>query len=205
MAVLSGSITERDKGFVETWENISATQNAIIRLGVQGEEKHEVIQGRRKFMLSTAERIITQDRILDKVRDPFTNGAFRPVTVPEDVTIESNPNAISDDEIQKVFKASDFAWAEYMNVIDSPETLRRMVDLSAESDDITYKRVRELEAKLAQVKPKTRITQKDQEQYDRMAPGGQGTVSADLPGPGQSRGAERRGIGGRSSDYRQTP
>jgi hypothetical protein len=196
MAVLSGTITEADKSFVETWENISVNQNGIIRLDVRGEERPEIISGRRTFMLSTAERIITQDRIVEVAHDPFLNGAFRPVVVPESVNIESNPNALSDDEIMRIFKSSPLAWSEYLKVISSPETLRRMVDLADESEDITFARVRQLTARLLEVKPRTRVTQRDADQYEKMSP------SSAPGGPGESRGAERRGQGGRSADYR---
>jgi hypothetical protein len=193
----SGTITQADKEFVETWENISTISNGIIRLDVRGDERQELITGRRQFMITSAERIITQDRIVDKKNDPFLNGAFRPIIVPDSVDTTSNPNALGDDDIRRIFKASDLAWGEYMKVIDSPETLRRMVDLADESEDISHRRVRELQRRLAQVKPPTRIVQKDQETYEKM--GGQTP-----PGQGDSRGQQRRGMGGRSSDYRES-
>jgi hypothetical protein len=184
--MLRGSITERDRTFVESWENIAPSQNAIIRLNTRGDESPEVITGRRTFMLTTEERLITQDRIVDDRLDPFKNGCFRPVLVPESVSIDSNPNALSDDEIRTVFKASDLAWQEWLKVLDSPETLRRLLDLADESD-ISLKRYKEIATRLSEVKPKTRITQKDQDQYEAMA--------GNPDRPGRSR-------GGRSADYR---
>jgi hypothetical protein len=63
-------------------------------------------------MLTAEERLITQDRIVDDRLDPFKNGCFRPVVVPDSVSIDSNPNALSDVEIRSVFISSDLAWAE---------------------------------------------------------------------------------------------
>lgn len=174
---MEGFITDDDARFVETWENIAGITNYVIRLDMRGEERPEAVNGKRTFMISTKERKITQDRILEKKNDPFLNGAFRPVIVPDSVNIESNPNALSDDEIKSIFVSSELAWDEWMNTIDSGETLRRMLDL-ADGADITLKRFRQLEARLEAVNPPKRITQRDQEEYDKLgptgAPGGSG-------------------------------
>jgi hypothetical protein len=96
---MAGSITLDDKAFVEEWEHISPQQWGIIRLDPRGDERHEVISGRRTFKITTEERIITEDRIRKDDDDPFLNGSFRPVVVPDSVNIESIPNALSDEEI----------------------------------------------------------------------------------------------------------
>ena len=82
----------------------------IVRIDARGDEQQEVITGRRTFMLTTEERIITESKILDPANDPFKNGDFRPVVVPDSVTIESNPNAVSDEEIVQMFTVGDAAW-----------------------------------------------------------------------------------------------
>lgn len=166
----TGSITSDQVDFVETWENISQSTNFIITLDPRGEEKHEGITGRRNFTLTTQERIITQSRIVDPKNDPFTNGCFRPVITPDDITLDSNPNALSDEDILKIFKASHVAWSEWLNTVDSDATLRRMVDLADDSDDITHKRVNDLKRRLAEVTggPKHAV-QKDEEQYRALA------------------------------------
>lgn len=187
---MHGTITEADREFVETWENIAPQGNAIIRLDSRGIERQEVIIARRNFMITTEERVITEDRILDVKHNPFKNGCFRPVIVPDKVTIQSNPNAIGDDEIRSLFSASELAWNEWMTVIDSPETLRRMIDLADTVDTLTLKRYKEIAARLSEVKPKTQITQKDREQYESIS----GVTS---PNP-----RVKRGQGGRSADYR---
>lgn len=188
-----GAITEADQNFTETWENIVPHGNGVIRLNFRGEEEMEMIVGRRKFMLTTEERLITQSRIFDEKDDPFRNGSFRPIVVPDSVSKETNPNALSDDEIRSIFVSSDLAWQEWISTLDSPETLRRMLDLAGDSD-ISVRRFKQIGARLAEVKPPTRIVQKDQATYEAMS--GQGPVG---PGPQQS---EQRRQGGRSSDYR---
>lgn len=199
MAIARGSITDEDRNFTEAWENIAVHQNAVIRLDTRGDEKHEVISGRRTFMLTTEERLITQDRIADPQNDPFLNGSFRPVMVPDTINIETNPNAISDEEIDKIFKSSDFAFGEWMETIDSPQTLRRMLDL-APSGDISLKRYKQIESRLAQVRPRTRLGTNDSHLAsflsDRPQAGGNpnGTVASGAGNP--------RRRGGRSADYR---
>lgn len=187
---MAGSITQADREFVETWENIASYQNAIIRLDMRGDEKYEVIQGdARRFMITTEERLLTQSKIVDAANDPFKNGSFRPVVVPEDVNVETNPNALSDEEILGIFSASDFAWDEWMKTIDSPATLQRMIALADDAEGASVKRLRQVEARLREVKPQTRITSNDPH------------LSKFLDeGAGPKR--EQRGMGGRSQAYR---
>lgn len=165
---MAGAITAEDREFVEEWENIAVPAHDIIRFDVRGDPKHEMIQGRRTFQITTAERKVTQDRILRKEDDPFQNGSFRPVVVPPDVNVESNPNALSDDEIRKILGASNVAWGEWLKVIDSPDTLSRMLTLADENPDFALKRYKELGAKLSDVRPKTQIRQKDRDQFESL-------------------------------------
>lgn len=191
-----GAITQQDQDFVETWENISPQQNAIVRLDARGDEKAEVIQGRRQFMLTTEDRIVTSSKVLDPKNDPFKNGAFRPIVVPDDVTEQSNPNALGDDEIKKIFGSSDVAWEEWLKSIDAVATLRRMIDLAEEADDLTMKRYRQLAERLVEVRgtDRVQVTTKDETlaNFLREGPSTQK----------QAEGRVKRGMGGRSSDYR---
>ena len=182
---MAGLITQEDKDFVEQWENISQITNDIVKLDNRGDEKHELISGPRTFMVTTEERMITQGKILDPKHDPFLNGCFRPVVVPDNVNIETNPNALSDEEMAKILSASDLAFEEWLTTLTSPETLSRMVELASDMDDISLKRFKMLGARLAEVSPKKRIVQKDRDQFEAMA-------SADRP----------RSTTGRSADYR---
>jgi len=197
-SALRGSITDDDRTFVETWENIASYQNVIIRLDTRGDERQEVINGRRTFMLTAEERIITQDRIVDPAHDPFRNGSFRPVVVPDTISIETNPNAMSDDDILNIFKASDLAFGEWLKTIDSPQTLRRMADLAPDSD-ITMRRYKAIEARFREVKPQTRLEVKD-EQLKNFLSDKPGASDGASPAGGQQN--PRRRQGGRSSDYR---
>lgn len=169
----TGSITDAEKRFVETWESVSDAQNYVIREDRRGDEQYIHVSGHQQFKITTYERILTQDKIRDRQFDPFTNGQFRPMIVPSTITVETNPNALSDEDIARIFVASDVAWDEYMRVVDAAATLRRMIEL-AESTDLSMRRFRQLEAKEQEANPMKRITQKDQETFDKMGPTGGG-------------------------------
>lgn len=167
----TGSITAEQVDFVETWENVAQSTNYVIKLDSRGEEKHEAVTGRRKFTLTTQERMITQEKILHAKHDPFLNGSFRPVVTPDDITIETNPNALSDEDIVNIFGASKMAWGEWLQTVDSEATLRRMMDLANEHEDsIPLARYNQLTARLAEVTGGPRhATQRDEDQYRSLA------------------------------------
>ncbi len=194
---MAGSITQADREFVETWEHVSPQEWGIIRLDPRGDERPDVIRGRRTFKITTEERIITQDRIRAEHNDPFLNGSFRPVTVPDSVTIESNPNALSDEEIRKILVSSDIAWTENLKTIDSVATYKRMLEI-AEDSEISIRRFRELEGRLDTVRGQVRLDVKDPalRKFLSNSPGG-GEGNTTSSGANNPR---RRG--GRSQDYR---
>lgn len=197
-----GSITEQDQDFVETWENIATRQNGIIRLDARGEERQEVITGRRSFMLTTEERIITEGKVVDPKNNPFQNGDFRPVIVPDSVTIKSNPNALSDDEIRQMFRVGDVAWPQMLSTIDSIATLRRMLDLAEEDETLTFRRVRDMENRLVEVRgtDRPRLQSNDPQLNNFLSDKPGGGSGGGNPANGAAN--PRRGMGGRSSDYR---
>lgn len=170
----TGSITNEQVEFIETWENLSPATYYIIKLDVRGDEKHEPITDRRNFTLTTQERMITQNKILEPKKDPFLNGAFRPIITPDDINIETNPNALSDEDIHKIFGASQVAFEEWLNTVDAESTLRRMLELAESDDEIAYKRVRLIQARVTEVTggPK-HATQKDEQTYKDL--GGSGS------------------------------
>lgn len=200
----AGTITPEDREFVETWEHISPQQWGIIRLDPRGDEKHEVIKGRRTFQITSEERIITEGRILDELNDPFLNGSFRPVLVPDSVTEQTNPNALSDEEILRILQTeSAMAWRENLKVIDSVGTIKRMLEM-AEEADISVRRLRELEAHLEETRGKVQLNYKDPALRSFLGRGrttepADPAAAANTVASGQ---ANPRRQGGLSSDYR---
>lgn len=198
---MAGSITAEDREFVERWEHISPQRWGIIRLDSRGDEKAEIIYGRQQFTITTEERIISQDRCRDPKLDPFLNGSFRPVIVPDSVTIETNPNALSDEEIASILDSSDLAFSEWLKEIDAVSTVRRMLDVAEETGEISVRRYRQLEHRLDEVRGEVKIESSDPalrkfltDRPSLEEETGRTTVS------GASN--PRRRIGGMSSDYR---
>ena len=191
------SITDQDKKFVETWENVGPGTTGILRLDARGDVRHEMVRGQRSFYITTEERMISQERVLTKELDPFMNGTFRPVVVPDSVTVKTNPNALSDAEINKILKSSELAWSEWMNTIDSIATLRRMMEVAEGLDDFSLKRFREIESRLVEVRPLQRISTNDPALQEYLE---ETTKRGGLTGSNPNR---RQG--GRSSDYRPSP
>lgn len=183
-----GSITDEDREFVETWESVSPQKWGITHFDARGDQKVEVIAEQRQFRLTTEERIFTQDAIKSPDNDPFKNGAFRPIIVPDSITIETNPNALSDEEIREILGAeSALAYTENLMVVDSLATLKRMLEIAESVDDLTMKRYKELEARFEAVRGRPQLEVKDEtlKQFLNDSP------------------EARRNAGGRSTDYRR--
>lgn len=190
---LTGSVSEKEKHFIETWENVAPGVNYIIRENRRGDEVHYEVKGRVQFKLSSYDRMLTEDQIHDLRHNPFKNGCFRPVIVPENVSVDSNPNAMSEEDIKRVFTCSDEAWDAYMDVIDSPATLQRMLDMADEgTSEIAHRRYQQLfsmHSRFSNVGK--RITSsndpKIQEQMDKMDGSGNEPVSQPARRPGRPK------------------
>lgn len=160
---MGGLITDEERNFIETWESVSESLHFVVTFGPMGEHTYQPIAGMRKFTLTTAERLVTQSRIVEDENDPFLNGSFRPIVVPSTVTIDTNPNALSDEDIIRIFNSSKAAWDAYMEVLDAPATIRRMLTLAEgpAGESLPVSRYRELEAKLKELTPRVQLKQRD--------------------------------------------
>lgn len=166
---MPGSITNEDRIFVETWESLTERRTAIVKLTARGDETRQLIT-KGTFMCTTEERILTQDLIANQKDDPFLNGRFRPVVVPATITVETNPNALSDAEIEKVLKSSDLAFGEWLTSLDSLETLSRMRNLAlGMAGEVTLARFQQIEARLDEVRPgPVQVQTKDRQLLESM-------------------------------------
>jgi len=161
-----GSISELDREFIEQWQNVSEGTYYVIRFDVRGENEYGAVEGGRDFRLTTEERMITEDKILLPKSNPFRNGAFRPITVPDNYEPERNPNALSNEQIEKMFNASELAFGEFLSGLDSPGTLRRAIALGEDHDELTTKRLRQITARFREVNgDPVNAAQKDETAY----------------------------------------
>ena len=95
------------------------------------------------------------------------------MVVPTTIDVKTNPNALSDSDIERILGASAMAWEGYLEAVDSPATLRRMVTIAdrmvADGADLSMRRYRQLEQRLDAVAPRKRVTQRDSEEYEKLA------------------------------------
>lgn len=157
---MRSAITQQDKEFQEEWQSVTESQIWVIRLDSRGDDRYEAIEGARTFYISTEERLITQERIYDDTMDPFVNGSFRPLSTPESISIATNPNALSDEDIRRLLRSTQQVWDAQMVAITSAATLRRMVETAEkmveEDVDISMKRFRFIQERLDEVAPSRR-------------------------------------------------
>lgn len=146
---MAGTITQEDRTFVEHWESVTHSTVFIVKVDARGYEVSTPVPGKQTVLLTTEDRIITEGRILEAKNNPFRNGQFRPLVVPDGVTVETNPNAISDEEIATILTCGKRAWAAHMERIDAQETIRRMIDIADAGEvDVSLLRYRELQDRL---------------------------------------------------------
>jgi hypothetical protein len=158
-----------ENSFVETWESVTPSIHWVIKLDFRGDEKVEQIKGpNRRFTVTTEERFIQSERAKAEL-NPYLNGDFKPVQVPEGLNVETNPNALNDEDVKLFLAASNRVFNEMLERIDSQSTLRRIVDMIENSEvDVAYQRYNQLSSKLDLLKGETRIVQNDQETYEKM-------------------------------------
>lgn len=193
-----GAITDEDAAFVEEWESVCPATQFVLHEDPRGNEESLEVNNGDRFYITTKDRKINEHRMRNATMNPFTNGSFRPLVVPPDVTVTTNPNAVSDEHILGMFAGSDLAWEEWMRIIDSPATIKRMMDLADTSPDakISHQRYRQLEDRLGELHPRANVRSTDDELnnflYDeRKGQGGVANLSMkpkNRPGGGFTRG-----------------
>ena len=167
-----GAISDIDREFVETWQNVSEGTYYVIEFDARNDPTQVPVAGGREFKLTTEERIVTEDKCLEAKNNPFRNGAFRPLTVPDDYQPERNPNALANEQIEKMFTASELAFTEFLSGIDSPATLRRAIALGEDHDALTMKRMNLIKDRFREVNGTPRhAIQRDEKEY-RTIPAG---------------------------------
>lgn len=167
-----GAISDVDREFIETWQNVSEGTYYVIEFDARNDPTMVGVEGGREFKLTTEERIVTEDKCVEAKNNPFRNGAFRPIMVPEQYVPERNPNALSNEQIEKMFAASEMAFSEFLDGIDSPATLRRALALGEDHDQLSTKRLNQIRDRFREVNGGPRhAVQKDEGQY-RTIPAG---------------------------------
>lgn len=129
----------------EEWRNDTLGKVGIIRFDRDGREDMEWIPGGRVFMISTVERKANQRAVSLPQYDPFTNGSFRAVSGlsqddPDYARLASQPDAMTDDEIDGLLDGAIGPYEETVLQITSETTLRRILD-KAEAEGAAARRL----------------------------------------------------------------
>lgn len=137
---------------VEVWKNTAAGARWVKGSDRTGREISKVVPGGKTFTLSTFERQLNQDSVVDATRDMFRNGTFLLVRS-SDETIESeilSPNALTDSEIERVVYevlAGTLDMADAIADVDSTVTLHRIWE-AAVLEELPAKDVKAVKRKL---------------------------------------------------------
>lgn len=122
-------------GSEETWELTVPGRVHVQVLNHLGRPKNITVVGRgRKLRISTLDRELAEERIVNRANNPFQNGML--VRIDKDAPEPESPEAIGDDDLKQLFDSSD---SEFEAVLaDLGElNLRRLLTLAENSDKAT--------------------------------------------------------------------
>lgn len=125
----------------ETWKNAGAGEIWIkVTDPVTRRVKHQPVRAGNKVLISTRDRQINQDDAASPDKDFFTNGTLTPVrlidTAEDYQEIASNPNLLSEDDMQEILKMRSIAkFRERLGEITNTIALNRMQEM-AESEEV---------------------------------------------------------------------
>lgn len=139
----------------ETWENTGDSRVVLKKYSHAGELIDEMINGRRKVVLTTNERKINQELAATQKMDPFMNGTFAPVRLIETADdleqIRANPNLMSEGDMKALLKGRVAALETRLTEISSEAVLRRMVEV-AEAEDAPVSKLKAVKSRLDEFK-----------------------------------------------------
>lgn len=141
---------------LETWENTGNSRIFLKKYSHSGDLRNEMLGGRRKVVLTPAERRINQELAASKQQDPFSNGMLAPVRLVETAEdleeIHSNPNLMSETDMRDLLKGHFKKLESRLAEVDSEAMLNRLLEI-AEAEDVTVGKVEAIKARLADFKP----------------------------------------------------
>jgi hypothetical protein len=141
----------------ETWKNVTAGTVVLKRLDHRGElTRDEIVIGDKSFHITSAERRLNQESAADEELDVFKNGTLHPLRLIEDseeaLEIASNPNLMSESDMQVLIKAHFKTFAKGLSDIGNVTTLQRLLSM-ARSEDASISRVEAISDRIAEMNP----------------------------------------------------
>lgn len=142
----------------ELWENASQAIIVLKKVDNLGRVTEEKVVGGRNVQLTPGERRHNQELCATVAQDVFSNGTMRPVRLiddePDSIELKANVNAMSDDEMRRLFAVPLRAFTTRVNEISNPIALQHLLSLAQEeSIEATVKKVEAITARLDVVRP----------------------------------------------------
>lgn len=140
---------------VEIWKNVSRGRRGIIKFDNFGKITHELVGAGKTVRLTRDERLYYQRNVATDELDIFKNGALVPVQLVDEEDkreIANNPNLMGDDELQALFKLQWKRFESEIAKITNPYALERMIEFAEENENVSYKKMTVIQARLDEVK-----------------------------------------------------
>lgn len=135
----------------ETWRSNIPGTIVVQKYDRRGDIVEEIILGGRSFQISTEERLFNQDLAATEGQDPFRNGMMQPLRLldgtEDKAEIASNPNLLSESDMQLMFKAHFKTFESKVKSITNVTTLTRLRDVANEVD-ATIKQLEVIDSRL---------------------------------------------------------
>jgi hypothetical protein len=155
-------MAETPRNDMESWRNATLGTHFISRLDHRGEMvRVEQIGPGRTFHLTPEERRINSERTASEDLDVFRNGFFEPVRLLDDSEeareLASNPNVMSESDMRALVKVHPKTFDARLQAITNGMTLERLAAIALD-EDVTVKRMRMIQGRLAEVSPSLAVT-----------------------------------------------
>jgi len=131
----------------EKWKNVSSVTQWVIATDGYGQRVGRKVLPGREIAVRPSERSEIQHRVAHEKNDIFTNGDMVPVTLvesaPDFAEIQDN-DYLSESDLEDVLKGRADALRERVAEIESPTTIKRLLDM-CEAKDLASSKVKVLE------------------------------------------------------------
>lgn len=118
---------------LEEWESVVRGTRGITRYSEKGERSPEIVPPGSIFHITPDERRRNQQRVRDKAKDPFSNGAFRLRTA-----VDSDANSVAAKKIsEKGAKADD----DLQTILETPFGPKFTAKIDALSGSVAFERL----------------------------------------------------------------
>lgn len=123
----------------EVWENVVQGTIYINKYDRFGNVISEKITAGGRTTISSEDRIVNEQNVHDKALNPFRNGTLMPIRLAEGVEdyaeIRANPNILTDEDLQVIFKLSREEFEARIASIDAPSTLIHLQEYAEKTDE----------------------------------------------------------------------